>query len=139
MLNFTNNFREGSLMENNTLEISIVIPTFNSAKTLDIPMKSISNMRKSFFKLKVLLVDSNSSDNTKKIFFSYGKELDLIFKDIGKCSIGEARNYAITKFKADYLIFLDSDDALIKDRLDFDYKLIAKYRKLNFLYGIQCK
>jgi glycosyltransferase involved in cell wall biosynthesis len=98
-------------------------------------MKSISNMRKSFFKLKVLLVDSSSTDNTKKIFLSYGKELDLIFKDIGKCSIGEARNYAIKFSRSDYLIFLDSDDALPKDRLNFDYKLIAKYPKLNFLYG----
>ena len=59
----------------------------------------------------------------------------MIFKDIGKCSIGEARNYAIKSSKSDYLIFLDSDDALIKDRLNFDYKLIAKYPKLNFLYG----
>ena len=70
-----------------------------------------------------------------KKFFYYKDRLNLIFKDIGKCSIGKARNYAIEFIKTDYLIFLDSDDALIKDRLFSDYKIISKTNMLNFIYG----
>ena len=101
----------------------------------DIPMQSILNQRRSGFKIKVALLDSGSEDDTKQIFFSDKNKIDLIFKDIGKCSIGKARNYAIKLIESDYLIFLDSDDALIFDRLFYDYQTIQKSNNLNFIYG----
>ena len=45
----------------------------------------------------------------KKNFLQYGNDLNLVFKDIGKCSIGKARNYAIELIESDFFIFLDSD------------------------------
>ena len=98
-------------------------------------MRSIVNQKKNKFKLQIVLLDSGSVDNTKQNFMQYGNGLNLLFKDIGKCSIGKARNYAIELFESDFLIFLDSDDALTDDRLFCDYKILNQYQNLSFIYG----
>ena len=117
------------------IKLSIAIPTLNSEKTLHITMNSILKQDTSNFQLKVILIDSGSKDNTEELFFSYGNRLDLYFKNVGKCSIGEARNYAIRNIECDYLIFLDSDDALIKNRFKRDFEILENSPKLNFIYG----
>ena len=122
-------------MIDNEIRLTIAIPTLNSGKTINIPMKSIVNQKKNKFKLRIVVFDSGSIDNTKKNFFKYGNQLDLDFKDIGKCSIGKARNYAIELIETDFLIFLDSDDALTEERLFRDYEVLEKYKNLNFIYG----
>ena len=119
----------------NKTSLTIAIPSLNSGKTLHIPMNSILNQKESQFKTKIILLDSGSTDNTKLTFLSYKDKLDLIFKDVGKCSIGEARNHAIKFFKSDYFIFLDSDDAFFDDRLLFDYKKISQNQRIDFIYG----
>ena len=118
-----------------SLNLTIAIPTLNSENTLHITMNSILNQDLNNFRLKIVLIDSGSEDKTKELFFSYGDKLDLVFKNIGKCSIGEARNYAIKNITTDYFIFLDSDDALIADRLSSDFKILNKFSNLNFIYG----
>ena len=123
----------GSLKKNKTLVIAI--PTLNSENTLSITMDSIGIQKNHNFNLQVVLLDSGSIDKTKEIFFSYQKTLNLNFFNLGKCSIGEARNYAIKNLNTDYLIFLDSDDALTDDRLSQDEKIIDKHQKLDFFYG----
>ena len=55
-------------MNENKLSLTIAIPTLNSAETIDIPMRSIVNQKKSKFKLQIVLLDSGSFDNTKKTF-----------------------------------------------------------------------
>ena len=102
------------------ISLIIAIPTLNSGKTLHITMNSILNQKKHYFDTRVILLDSGSTDKTKEIFYSYKDNLNLEFKNIGKSSIGEARNYAIKNLNTDYLIFLDSDDALTDDRLSQD-------------------
>ncbi len=135
MINFVNEKGKRKGLKQQKTSLTIAIPTLNSGKTLHIPMKSILNQKKSEFKIKIILLDSGSKDNTELIFLSYRDKLDLIFKDIGKCSIGEARNHAIKFSRSDYFIFLDSDDALFDDRLLFDYKKISKHEKIDFIYG----
>lgn len=130
-----NQNRKKKVSNNKEISLTIAIPTLNSAKTLNIPMKSLLNQEKNGFKINTVLLDSGSEDDTKIIFDSYRDKLDLTFEDIGKCSIGKARNYAIEFFKTDYLIFLDSDDALIYNRLSFDYELIKRLKKPDFIYG----
>ena len=72
-------------MNQNELSLTIAIPTLNSAETIHIPMKSIVNQKKNKFKLQIVLLDSGSFDNTKKNFLQYENDLNLVFKDIGKC------------------------------------------------------
>ena len=44
--------------------ISIIIPTYNSSKYID---RTLSSLKKQIYKyFEVIIIDNNSSDNTKK-------------------------------------------------------------------------
>lgn len=50
--------------------VSIIIPTYNSAKTLEITLKSLQNQ--TYSQREIIVVDNNSLDETKNIAETYG-------------------------------------------------------------------
>lgn len=91
--------------------ISIIIPTFNSAKTLPLCLKSITNQRNSL--LEVLIVDNCSVDETKHIAKEYGAKLIT-----HKGTQSAARNVGMAYAKGDFILFLDSDQQLESDLIE---------------------
>lgn len=94
--------------------ISIVIPTYNSEKTigevLDALFKEIKRYRK---KVEVIVVDDGSKDNTLKIVEKYPVRL---FKQKHK-GPAAARNLGVKKARGNIVIFLDSDCKVSKNWL----------------------
>ena len=104
--------------------ISIVIPTYNSERFIK---ECISNILKKInTKIELIIINDNSKDNTKKIcsqFLKKNKNIRLI--NLKKnCGVSVARNIGIRESKGKYLIFLDSDDLLVKSTLSKINKLI---------------
>ncbi len=104
--------------------ISIVIPTYNSERFIK---ECISNILKKInTKIELIIINDNSKDNTKKIcsqFLKKNKNIRLI--NLKKnCGVSVARNIGIRESKGKYLIFLDSDDLLVKSTLIKINKLI---------------
>jgi len=89
--------------------ISIIIPTFNSAKTISNCLNSI--LLQSFTNYEVLIQDSCSTDNTLAIVSSYNDPRIKVVsdKDLG---VYDAMNKAISRSQGDWLYFLGSDDSL---------------------------
>lgn len=93
----------------------MIVPTRNSAKTLDICLGSIKSQ--TYQNVELIVVDNNSTDETKEIARKY---TDLVFNK------GPERNmqrvYAVSQAKGDYLVFIDSDmelsPSLIESALD---------------------
>ncbi|MCG2794060.1 MAG: glycosyltransferase [Weeksellaceae bacterium] len=91
---------------------SIIIPTYNSEKTLAAALESVLQQRFSDF--EVLIMDGLSSDRTVEIAQSFGDERIKIFseKDGG---VYEAMNKGIDRAQGEWLYFLGSDDTLYDD------------------------
>ncbi|MCX6313025.1 MAG: glycosyltransferase family 2 protein [Bacteroidetes bacterium] len=96
------------------IKISIIIPTFNSAKTISSALESI--LQQSFSDFEILIMDGISTDNTLVIAESYSDERIKIFseKDLG---IYDAMNKGIKLAQGEWLYFLGSDDRLINSEL----------------------
>ena len=88
-----------------TPEVSIIIPTHNSAQTLPSCLKSVRNQI--YKHLEVIVVDDLSSDETVKISESFGAEIIL-----RKSNQAEARNVGVAQSSGEYVLFLDSDQIL---------------------------
>lgn len=88
-------------MKNEPL-VSIIIPTKNSASTLEACLKSINNQ--TYKNIEVIVVDNNSADNTKSIARKF---TNLVF-DKGPERSAQ-RNFGASKSKGEYLLFIDSD------------------------------
>jgi glycosyltransferase involved in cell wall biosynthesis len=82
--------------------VSIVIPTYNSEKTLAKCLESIKNQ--TYKNIEVIVVDKFSKDRTVEIAKRFGAKVfvEMLNKP-------EARNYGILKSKGKYVILADAD------------------------------
>jgi glycosyltransferase involved in cell wall biosynthesis len=88
-------------MDKNQL-VSIIITTKNSSRTLDRCLQSIRNQ--AYKNIELIVVDNNSTDNTKKIAKKYTR---LVFNKGPERSA--QRNFGAKKAKGKYLLIHDSD------------------------------
>jgi len=103
-------------------KLSIVIPTYNSAKYLSETIDSA--IAQDFLDFEVLVVDDCSTDNTKEIVLSYVdnriKYLSLITNHGGP---SRARNIGIKSAVGEFVALCDSDDICapgrFQDAVDF--------------------
>ena len=100
------------------MDLSIVIPCYNSEKYLNSCLKSVCDQIQNK-KIEVLIVDDASKDKTSQIINSYKKKVKFIeiFKNKKNSGVSVSRNLALRKAKGKYILFLDSDDEIIKDSI----------------------
>ena len=82
--------------------VSVIVPTKNSAATLEKCLQSID--RQSYTAVEVIVVDNHSTDNTTTIARQYA---DLVITKGPERST--QRNHAAKTANGKYLIFIDSD------------------------------
>ena len=93
-------------------KISIIIPIYNSEKTLERTFKSLKNQ--TFKNFEIIAINDNSQDKSLEIAKKYTK--NIIIHKINK-GPAVSRNEGIKKAKADLLAFIDSDCAATKNWL----------------------
>ena len=114
---------------------SIVIPTFNNASFLKKSIKSVENQTYDNFEL--IVVDNNSTDETSSIIKECSIK-NLIYEKISNNGIiAKSRNLGIKLSKGSWLIFLDADDLIYKEKLNFlnnnlteDFDLVCTAEKI---------
>jgi glycosyltransferase involved in cell wall biosynthesis len=82
--------------------VSVVVPTFNSGKTLETCLRSIQNQR--YKDTELIIVDAFSKDNTRQVA---GKFMDSILLLAAERS--PARNLGARQARGRYVFFIDSD------------------------------
>jgi glycosyltransferase involved in cell wall biosynthesis len=126
--------------------VSIIVPTYNSAKTIKATIDSVISQR---YKLwETILIDDGSTDNTLEILQYYSKQDQRIkfFKRISEPrGASSCRNIGIEKASGEFLVFLDSDDLLapwclekridmMKTGSDLDFG-VFRCLKFNYVIG----
>ena len=110
------------------VKISLIIPVYNQEKFILRYFKRFEKL--SHEEIELIFVDDGSTDNTKNIIKKLieKKIIPKFFKLKANSGPGIARNLAIGKSLGDYLIFLDSDDEIIKKNLLKALKIISLKR-----------
>ena len=106
--------------------ISIIIPVYNVGDLLDKCFKSID--AQNYKNLEIIIVDDGSTDNSGKICDIYAgqkENVKVFHKENG--GVSAARNYAIKRASGEFVAFIDADDTVEKDYIQYLYSLIAKY------------
>lgn len=101
--------------------ISIVVPIYNVENYLENCIISLINQ--TYKELEIILVDDGSSDNSGLIadsFFKIDKRIKVIHKKNG--GLSDARNVGIENSNGKFITFVDSDDYLPNDAIDYLYK-----------------
>lgn len=107
--------------------LSIIVPMYNSEKTIKKCMDSVININN----IEIILIDDGSSDKTKEICLLYQekyKNIKYIYQS--NSGPGKARNNGIKEAEGKYVMFLDSDDYIETSGLEEilnDYLVDEKY------------
>lgn len=106
--------------------ISIIVPVYNVEKYLKRCIDSCINQ--TYKNIEIILVDDGSLDECPRICDEY-KEKDCRIKVIHKKNGGlsDARNVGIKESKGKYITFVDSDDYIDSDYIEYLYMLLKKY------------
>jgi glycosyltransferase involved in cell wall biosynthesis len=90
---------------------SVVICTFNREKYVKKAIESVLNNHVNGFTYEILVIDNNSTDNTKDVVESFSKaypnKVRYFFEPMQGLSV--ARNRGIKEAKGNYTVFLDDD------------------------------
>lgn len=107
------------------VKVSIVVPVYNSSKTIDRCINSLLNQ--SYKNIEIVLVDDGSKDDSLKIIKKYKKDnKNVIAVHQENQGAGIARNTGIKKSSGDYVTFVDSDDELAEEAIE---KMVNKLKK----------
>ena len=103
--------------------ISIIVPCFNSGKTIVRTIESLNNQ--TWLHKEIIVVNDGSNDkNTINILNSLDQVLIINQKNLG---LSAARNIGALRAKGKFLFFLDSDDWIEENTLE----LMFNYSKKN--------
>lgn len=98
--------------------VSIIVPMYNVEAYLPECLNSILNQ--SYANIEVILINDGSPDNSCKIAFDYSKrDQRIIVYDRTNKGVSSARNFGLGKVTGDYVIFVDSDDVLLPNFVEY--------------------
>ena len=106
-------------------KISVIVPFFNSASTLDRCIKSI--LRQTYKNFELLLVDDASTDNSFDVANKY-TYIDTRVKAFTKehAGVSAARNFGLSVATGELIQFIDSDDYIEPEMFETMLSLIGK-------------
>ena len=110
-------------------KVSVIIPVYNADKYLRTAIESVINQTIGFENIELIIVNDNSTDNSRRIIEEYSSKYDNIVdihleKNSGYP--GKPRNVGIEIANAPYLIFLDADDEYLPEAFCKYYDAIEK-------------
>lgn len=116
--------------------ISVIIPVYNVEIYLNKCIDSIINQ--TYRNIEVVLVDDGSTDQSCIICDECAKidnRIKVIHKQNG--GLSDARNQGLNIAKGEYIVFVDSDDWMESNGIEYMYKLSQKYNADLVIVGTQ--
>ncbi|MBR0487600.1 MAG: glycosyltransferase family 2 protein [Treponema sp.] len=117
--------------------LSIIIPAYNVEKYISSTLKMLTEQ--GLNDSEIIVIDDGSKDKTlqiSKIIASKNKRIKVIHQDNKGVSV--ARNVGIQEANGEYLLFMDADDTLSPESLDFYRMYLQKYPDYD-IYGFGYK
>ncbi|OGO23189.1 MAG: hypothetical protein A2144_11180 [Chloroflexi bacterium RBG_16_50_9] len=113
-------------------KVSVITPTYNRAHLISQSIQSVLNQ--TFSDFEIIIVDDGSTDNTREVLDSFkDPRIKYTWQENGGPSV--ARNTGIKASSGDYIVFLDSDDVLVRNALEKGVRVLDAHPEVGFSYG----
>lgn len=111
-------------MQDKLPEVSVVIPAYRCANTIDIAIQSVLMQAVDF---EIIVINDKSPDNLDEVMEKYIDCPQIVYiKNPENIGAAASRNKGIVCSKAPYIAFLDSDDCWKKDKLKKQLQIIKE-------------
>lgn len=115
--------------------ISIIVPIYNSEKTIDKCVSSI--LEQSYKNIELILINDGSSDSSFSTIQRFTTDCRVRIIDKQNEGASKTRNRGIKEANGDYLLFVDSDDYIDTDYVEYLYKEIESLEFDMIISGIR--
>ena len=106
--------------------ISLIVPVYNVEQFLGRCFESI--LKQTYKNLEIILIDDGSTDNCGKLCDQLAStSSNVIVKHQKNAGLSAARNTGLSLANGEYIAFLDSDDYLATDCLEYLYNLATTH------------
>jgi glycosyltransferase involved in cell wall biosynthesis len=89
--------------------ISVLIPTYNRAATLELTLQALSLLERDGIDCEFVIIDNNSNDRTAEVVAQYAKSLPLVYLFEARPGKNPALNAALRRPLRDLIVFTDDD------------------------------
>lgn len=110
---------------------SVIIPTYNSADTVNAAIDSV--LAQTWPAHEIIVVDDGSTDDTAERVRACGERVRYLHQP--NAGVSAARNHGIRAAAGDWIAFLDADDLYLPDRLQWHAEWIQRNPGLDFYVG----
>lgn len=112
------------------MKYSIIVPTYNEEDNIKNLIESLLNLKVNGFEYEVIIVDNNSTDNTKKVILKY----PVIYLKEKKKGSYAARNKGVKEARGKYVCFVDGDCVVSPDWL-YEIDKLLEYGNAEIIAG----
>lgn len=112
--------------------VSVIIPVYNSKKYIGKCLNSVINS--TYTNLEILVINDGSTDGSDIIineFTSIDKRIIVFNKDNG--GVSSARNIGLDYANGDWICFIDSDDFINSDGIEYLINLTQLYKNVQLI------
>jgi glycosyltransferase involved in cell wall biosynthesis len=116
--------------------VSVIIPCFNNASTIEETIASVQNQ--TFKSFEIIVVDDGSTDGSIDVvnqIIAQDADKKISVYQQQNSGPSKARNLGASYAKGKYLMFLDADDLIHTDYLQLTVDLLEKEDALNVVYS----
>lgn len=113
-------------------KISIIIPVYNGATTIQATVDSV--LKQTFSDFELIVVDDDSTDNTLEILSQYtDSRIQVLSCPHGGAAV--SRNRGLKQASGEYIAFLDADDLWTPDKLEAQLNALQTHPKAAVAYS----
>lgn len=119
---------DGHLRKNKMMSelVSVIVPAFNAENRIEDCINSIVNQ--TYSNIEIIIVNDGSTDNTEKNIELISKSNNKIHLfNIDNRGVSGARNYGINHSMGDLITFVDADDRVDSDYVEYLVNLYLKF------------
>lgn len=115
------------MMVNENIGVSVVMPAYNSEKTISLAIDSV--LCQTHKKLELIVVNDCSKDGTEKIVLEYAKKDSRVrlITNPENSGVSQTRNNGVLAAKYEWIALLDSDDCWAENKLELQLEKMAEH------------
>lgn len=110
--------------------VSIIVPVYNTAEYVEECIQSI--LSQSYENIELILVNDGSTDDSGDICMRYVDRPNVYYVEQENSGTTAARKKGVDSAKGEWILFVDSDDYLLKDSIS---NMVALAKKTDIVIG----
>ncbi len=116
--------------KSHSMNISVIIPTYNRAHLLARAVRSVLNQ--SLSAQEIIVVDDGSTDNTAEVMTQQFPQ--CVYIQQSNKGVSAARNRGIDAAEGEWLAFLDSDDEWLENKLQRQHDVLQQHPNIKICH-----